>query len=291
MTGTQPGEVVAAHCRHYLVDCGAAGLLSCVPRGKKSDCACGDRVRVRGTGPQQGVIEDLEPRKSEFFRAAGHRTKLIAANATQVAIIVAAEPSFSEELVARVLVACEIQGLKGCVVLNKSDLAAPFAAARERLRPFEQAGYEVVELAARRDVAPLQRLLRGQVTVLTGQSGMGKTTMLNSLIPAANAATQEISHFLDSGRHTTTAARLYRIDATTAVIDCPGLQEFGLAHLGFGDIAWGFPEFRPLLGACRFRDCRHDSDPDCAIRAASADGRIHPRRYELFRRIAAAVRA
>ena len=291
MTGTASGEIIAAHGRHYLADCGPAGFVLCVPRGKKSLHACGDRVTVRMTAPGNGVIDQTEPRRSEFFRSATHRTRLIAANATQVALVVAAEPSFSDEFVARALIASEIQGLKSLIVLNKSDIAGAFAAARERLLPFAQAGYRLVELSARQDVEPLRQQLRGEVTVLTGQSGMGKTTMINSLVPDTDAATREISRFLDSGRHTTTAARLYRLDAATALIDCPGLQEFGLAHLAFGDIEWGFPEFRPLIGQCRFRDCRHQAEPDCAIRAAVAEERIHPRRYELFRRIAAGAMA
>jgi len=268
-----------------LVDCGEAGLLVSSPRGKRSIYACGDRVSVSVTGPGQGVIESAMPRKTEFFRASAHRTKLIAANATQLAVVAAAEPSFSDEFIARVLVAGEHQGLKGLIVLNKSDLAEPFALARVRLRPFEQAGYRVIELAARYDVEPLRPHLRGAVTILAGQSGMGKTTLINSLLPGTNSATREISRFLDSGRHTTAHARLYRIDDESALIDCPGLQEFGLAHLGFRDIEWNFPELRPLIGTCRFQDCRHDSEPGCAVRAACTQGKIHPRRFELFRRI------
>ena len=285
------GEIIAAYGRLYLVDCGAAGLLASAPRGKKSIYACGDRVGVRATGPGQGVIESAMPRKTEFFRASAHRTKLIAANATQVAVVAAAEPSFSDEFIARVLIAGEHQGLNGLIVLNKSDLAEPFALAQARMRPFEQAGYLVIELAARYDVAPLRPRLRGAVTILVGQSGMGKTTLINSLLPGTDSATREISRFLDSGRHTTAHARLYRIDDDTALIDCPGLQEFGLAHLGYRDVEWNFPEFRSLIGTCRFQDCRHDSEPGCAMREACAQGKIHPRRFELFRRIVAETTA
>ncbi|MBI4293258.1 MAG: ribosome small subunit-dependent GTPase A [Betaproteobacteria bacterium] len=285
------GEIIAAHGRHYLVDCGEAGLIVSAPRGKKSIYACGDRVSIRATGAGQGVIESAMPRKTEFFRASAHRTKLIAANATQVAVVAAAEPSFSDEFIARALIAGEHQGMNCLIVLNKSDLTESFALARARLRPFEQAGYRVIELAARCDVGPLRPQLRAAVTILVGQSGMGKTTLINSLLPGTGSATQEISRFLDSGRHTTAHARLYRIDDETALIDCPGLQEFGLAHLGYRDIEWNFPEFRSLIGTCRFQDCRHDSEPGCAMRAACAQGKIHPRRFELFRRIVAEIRA
>jgi ribosome biogenesis GTPase len=283
------GEVVAAYGRQYLVECASGGLLACVPRGKKSLLACGDRVSVAPTGPGQGVIDEAAPRTTDFFRSAAHRTKLIAANATQVAVICATDPSFSDELVTRVLVAAEHQGLKALIILNKSDLIDRLEGARERLVPFEQAGYPVIVMSARQDTTPLAQALEGEVTVLVGQSGMGKSTLLNALVPEANRATREISTFLASGRHTTSHARLYRT-VGSAIIDCPGLQEFGLAHLAWNDIEAGFPEFRPHLGMCRFQDCRHRSEPGCALHAAAANGRIHARRMELFHRIVTAER-
>jgi len=281
------GEVVAAYGRQYLIECASGALLLCVPRGKKSLLACGDRVSVAPTGPGQGVIDDAAPRATEFFRSAAYRTKLIAANATQVAVICATDPSFSDELVTRVLVAAQHQGLKALIVLNKSDLSSKLEEAHARLVPFEQAGYPVIVMSAIEDLGPLARALRGEVTILVGQSGMGKSTLLNALVPEANRATREISAFLASGRHTTSHARLYRTE-DAAIIDCPGLQEFGLAHLAWNDIEAAFPEFRPHLGLCRFQNCRHRSEPGCALHAACAEGRIHPRRMELFHRIVAA---
>lgn len=280
------GEVVAAYGRHYLVDSVSDGLVLCVPRGKKSTLACGDRVSVALTSPGRGVIDTVAARTTELFRSSAHRTKLIAANVTQLAVICATDPSFSDELVARALVAGEHQDLKTLIILNKADLQACLEPARDRLVPFDRAGYCVIVMSAKRDASALEGRLKGENTVFVGQSGMGKSTLLNALVPEANRATREISTFLASGRHTTSHARLYRT-ADSAIIDCPGLQEFGLAHLSRNDIEAAFPEFRPYLGRCRFQDCRHRSEPGCALHSACADGQIHPRRIELFHKIAA----
>jgi ribosome biogenesis GTPase / thiamine phosphate phosphatase len=286
------GIVVAVHGRHYAVEIavepGADALVRCVPRGKKSDLACGDRVWIARTGRDTGVVEGIEPRASLFLRAAPHRQKLIAANATQVAIVVAGEPSFSEELVCRILVAAESQAIKALVVLNKADLESATRAAEARLRQFSDAGYRVLAISAKSDVAPLLAQLAGETTVLIGQSGMGKSTIVNALVPGARAHTQEISKFLDAGRHTTSATRLFRLPGGGAIIDSPGLQEFGLAQLTRLQIEHGFPELRDQAAQCRFSDCRHQGEPGCAVRVAMDGGRVASRRLELLHRILAA---
>ncbi len=286
--GQGTGIVVAAHGRHYVVEAGDAALVRCVPRGKKSVLACGDRVQFASAGRDSGVVEDYAPRTSLFLRAAPHRQKLIAANATQVAVVVAGEPSFSDELVCRILISAEHQELKALVVLNKADLESATQAAQERLRQFAKAGYPVIAISARSDVGPLADRLTDETTVLIGQSGMGKSTIVNALVPGAGARTQEISTFLDSGRHTTSATRLFRLPGGGAIIDSPGLQEFGLAHLAAAQIEQGFPELRALAGQCHFSDCRHDTEPRCAARAAVDAGRIESRRLALLHRILAA---
>lgn len=279
------GQVVAAFGRQFLVETHDQRVMQCILKGRRTTVACGDRVMVEQTGETEGVIEATDPRSSLFMRAAEHRQKVIAANISQVAIIVAAAPSFSDELICRALIAAEDQGLKALIALNKNDMIEETTAARERLAPFKQAGYRVLEMSAKRNVAVLVEALQGESTVLLGESGMGKSTIVNTIVPDADAATREISSFLDSGRHTTTHARLYRLGPETSLIDCPGLQEFGLAHLDERAIQYGFAEFRPYLGHCRFRDCRHANEPDCAIHAAVDNGKIYSRRLELYRRI------
>lgn len=276
------GTIIAAFGRHYEVAGDDGSTWQATPKGKRSIYACGDRIALEPAGSGQARIADHLPRSSLLYRSDAYRQKLIAANATQVVLVVATEPGFSDELLSRALVAIEHDRIRAVIVLNKCDLTDRIAAARAQLAPYAALGYPVLELSATQDAAPLLPYLHGHLSVLVGQSGMGKSTLVNALIPGAAAATREISTALDSGKHTTTYARLYRLDAATTVIDSPGLQEFGLAHLTLGDIENAFVEFRPYMGRCRFRDCRHEAEPDCAIKQAAAAGRIHPRRYEHF---------
>lgn len=276
---------MAAHGRHYVVESDGGTRLTCFPRAKRSEYACGDSVGIELTASDQGRIVELGERRTLLYRSDAFRQKLIAANATLVVAVVATDPPFSDELLARTLMAAEAGGLGTLIVLNKVDLADRLDAAREQLQPYRALGHEVIELAAKRDASPLAAALAGQTAVLVGQSGMGKSTLINALVPGARAATAEISQALASGRHTTTHTTLYPVDTHSAIIDSPGLQTFGLAHLQRHELEAAFREFRPYTGACRFRDCNHRSEPDCAIRAALAEGRVQARRLELFWRL------
>jgi ribosome biogenesis GTPase len=279
------GRVIAAHGRQYIVELPDGVILPCFTRGKKSDVACGDRVEIQQTSADQGVIESILPRTSLLYRSNDIRQKLIAANVDQVVIVVATEPAFSDDLITRALLAIESEEIAAVIVLNKCDLADKLPAVRQRLSLFTSLGYPVVELSALEHAEDLRPTLHGYTSVLVGQSGMGKSTLVNALLPEAHAATREISAALDSGKHTTTHATLYHLDAESQLIDSPGLQEFGLGHLDRQEIEQAFREFRPFLGQCRFRDCHHDKEPDCALLAAVASGKIDARRFAIYHRI------
>lgn len=280
--------IIAAHGRHYLAHTDSL-LLQCVTRGKKSDVAVGDIVHIKQTSPNQGVIEAIAERKTLLYRSDQYKSKLLAANVTQLFIVVATEPSFSDDLVSRALVAAEAAGVKAHIVLNKTDLAEPLAQTRERIALYAKLGYPVHEVSARvapdATLATLQPLLQNQSSILIGQSGMGKSSLINLLVPNADAAIREISEALDTGKHTTTYTRLYTVAPGTSVIDSPGFQEFGLYHLTEGMLERAFREFAPHLGTCRFYNCHHLNEPGCGILQAVEEGKIAAIRHALYRQL------
>ncbi len=284
-------RVVAAHGRHYVVVTDSGERLVCFTRGKKSEAACGDRVEIEATGSGQGVLVAIAPRRNLLSRSNGFRTKLLAANVDRIAIVVATAPPFSEELLGRTLLAAESIDVPAHILLNKIDLTERLDDARTTLALYAGLGYPVDEISIKRDVAGTTAKIAAQfddrTTLLVGQSGMGKSSLLNLLVPDAQAATREISEALQTGKHTTTDARLYALPghdgaAEGSLIDTPGFQEFGLAHLTPGTVERGFRDLRPFLGQCRFANCAHLHEPGCAVVAARDRGDIAPRRYDLF---------
>ena len=282
---TLQGLITAAYGRSFRVECGDGGTRECVTRGKRNDYACGDEVSITAQGSDQGVITACAPRRSLLYRSDQWKQKLIAANVTQAVIVVAPLPSFDLEVVDCCLAALVAAGIKPLIVLNKSDLPES-AKSLTALTPYTALGVQLLQLSARDSVSALTPRLTGERSVLVGESGMGKSTILNSLLPQAEAHTQEVSASLGTGKHTTTHAKLYHLDERSELIDTPGVQAFGVHHLGVEELAAAFIEFRPLIGQCRFRDCRHLNEPGCAIAEAQAAGQITPRRLAVYRRLA-----
>jgi len=280
---TVEGLVVATYRRHYAVTLADGETVECVQKGRSLQIACGDRVGIaRMAGG--GAIESVAPRTSLLYRSDAFREKLIAANVTQIVGVVAPGLGLDEELINRWMIAAESQGCRFVLAANKSDLPQ-YAELLQRLAPFAALGYAIVELSALSDAAPINTWLAGNHSVLVGQSGMGKSTIVNSLIPSAAIRVSEVSAALSTGRHTTTATTLYPLPVLgmdTWIVDSPGMKAFGLAHLDPGAIAEAFVELRPLLGHCRFRDCHHDAEPGCAIQAAVSDGRVARHRIALL---------
>jgi ribosome biogenesis GTPase / thiamine phosphate phosphatase len=280
------GLVVAGHGRHYVVESPEGQRIICHPRGKKSDCVVGDRVRWQASG-DEGVIEHVEPRRNLLFRQDEWKTKSFAANLGQLLVLVAAEPVFSESQLARALIAAEDAGIPARILLNKADLPV-IDAARERLRPYAAMGVEVLEVAlkARKQEASalLGPLLDGQVTLVLGPSGTGKSTLINLLAPDARAQVGEISQALNSGRHTTTHTQWYWLDAQrgTALIDSPGFQEFGLRQIDAQRLSSLMPDLREHAGTCKFYNCSHQHEPGCGVRAALERGEVSESRYRIY---------
>ncbi|VVD96144.1 ribosome small subunit-dependent GTPase A [Pandoraea soli] len=279
------GRVTAAHGRHYVVEADDGETVLCFPRGKKSEIAVGDEVAWARTG-DQGVIEEILPRRNLLYRSDQFKSKLFAANIDQLVIMLGTEPYFSEDLLGRALVASEANALRPLIVLNKTDVADALPAARERLAPYRALGYDVLELSVRADPEGAKALLlprlAHQASLLLGQSGMGKSSLVNLLVPDADAATREISTVLNSGKHTTTFTRIFHLPEGGLLIDSPGFQEFGLHHLKEGALERAFPEFRARLTGCRFYNCHHLKEPGCAILAAVSDGSISQQRHMLY---------
>ena len=280
---TEPALVVAAYRRHFDVTLDDGERLSCVLKGRSTQIACGDRVEIARVAGG-GSIESVFPRLSSLYRSDAHQGKLIAANVTQIIGVVAPDLTLNEELINRWMIAAEAEGCRFVLAANKIDLPS-FSTLRARLTAYAALGYPIVELAALRDVAPIVPWLARHNTVLVGQSGMGKSTLVNTLCPLAQVRTQDVSTALSAGRHTTTSTTLYRVPELGVdawVVDSPGIKSFGLAHLAPERIAESFVELRPLLGRCRFRNCRHDAEPGCVVQSAIAAGAVAPFRVALL---------
>lgn len=295
VAGTQAGLVVAGFGRHVLVETESGQRLICHPRGKKSQVVVGDRIRWLPS-QDEGTIEKIEARSNLFYRQDEMRTKSFAANLDQILILIAAEPEFSESQLTRALIAAEAERITPIIALNKSDLVEPFGRAWAKLAPYRVMGYPMLALAIKpkADNAPadeaqtavLHALLRGKKTLVLGPSGAGKSSLTNLLVPQAKVLTAEISQALNSGKHTTTSTTLYWVDEarSTALIDSPGFQEFGLNHIEAMQLANNMPDFKKHAQHCKFYNCTHLHEPGCGVIAEvkSSTSSISASRYRLY---------
>ena len=283
------GLVVGAHGRHFVVETAERQRVLCHRRGKKVDCVVGDRVQWCVTG-DGGVIEAVSPRRSLLWRQDRWRSKSFAANIDRLLVIVAASPPMAESLLARALIAAAHAGIETQVLLNKADLPEA-AATRERLQPYRRMGVTVLEASLKHDAvaarALLAPLLTSQVTLLLGASGVGKSTLINMIVPDAAAQVGDISRALNAGRHTTTTTSWYWLDdhRDAAVLDSPGFQDFGLQQIEAADLAQWLPDIAAHAAHCRFANCTHRSEPDCAVRAAAERGEVAASRLRLYEQL------
>lgn len=299
-TNRLTGAVLRAQSGFFWVKT-EQGILECRLRGrlKKERQATdlvviGDQVEVTPVGNGQGAIEAVLPRRSRLARrAAGprgaYKEDVIVANVDQVLLVFAcAKPEFTPRMLDRYLVICEHSELPVIIVATKIDLVGREAAAA-MFKPYEPIGYPVVytSIISGEGIAELRERLIGKISVVTGKSGVGKSSLLNAIQPGLNLRTSEVSERLTKGRHTTTVAEL--IPLTTPgggyVADTPGIREIGLWNLPAEDLAWCFREFRPFLGNCYFAGCTHLHEPHCAVREAVERGEISAARYDSYARL------
>ena len=281
------GRVTAAHGRHYFVTTPAGERIEAHRRGKKGDVVVGDIVRISEAVSGVAAIESIEPRKSLLYRSDEWRIKSLAANVDQVAIVFASRPTFNPWFIWKALLAAHEAGIPALVIRNKCDLGEDAEAADAEVERLKGLGVPTMRISTlekpEEALAALLPQFEGKTTLLVGQSGMGKSTILNLLVPHAKAATREFSVALNLGKQTTTAARWYEADEWQgAVVDTPGFQEFGLAHLSLSDILRAMPDIASHATDCRFFNCRHLHEPGCSVKAALEAGEIDPERYDFY---------
>lgn len=293
----RPATVLAQYGRSadLLADDGTS--LRCQLRANLETPVAGDRVIFRGSDDADdtgGVVIAAQPRRSALMRPDKFgKLRCMAANIDRVIIVIAPVPEPHGNLIDRYLVASEQLGAEAILFLNKVDLLqepAQQEALETLLAPYEPLGYRVLRGSASAGVpASLLEELQGHTSILAGQSGVGKSTLLNALLPEALQRVGGLSEDRGKGKHTTTTSRLFPLPAGGALIDSPGIREFGLWHLSREEVENGYPELRALAGKCRFRDCRHEDEPGCALAGAVESGQVHPARLASFRHIVASL--
>lgn len=290
----QAGKVIGRFGKHADVEDLQGKIHRCHMRRTIGSVVCGDNVLFRPgkdlTLNVAGVIEAVEDRKTVLTRPDYYDgVKPVAANIDQIIIVSSVIPSLSLNLIDRYLVASEDVGITPVILLNKVELLSDdeFKDVEEQLNIYRKIGYQIVYTSCMTltGLDELSRCLKDKTSVFVGQSGVGKSSLINALLPDANEAIGEISDNSGLGQHTTTAAKLLRFELGGELIDSPGVREFALWHIPIDRLTYGFKEFRDYLGGCKFRDCKHGNDPGCIIRKAVEDGEISAQRLDNYHKI------
>ena len=294
----QHGTVISRFGQHADVEDEQGNIFRCNLRRSIQSLVCGDKVLWRqGKATEHsisGVIEAVHPRDSVLSRPDVYDgVKPIAANISQILIVSSVLPAFNADIIDRYLVAAEQTNIRPVIILNKIDLLTEQTRQQieQQLAIYREIGYQILFVSnkSQEGIEQLKKQLQDNVSIFVGQSGVGKSTLTNSLMPKLQVETKEVSENSGLGQHTTTVARLYHFNDGGDLIDSPGIREFGLWHLTAEQVYHGFIEFSDYLGGCKFRDCKHQSDPGCALVAAAKDNNIHPERLASFQRILASL--
>lgn len=288
------GRVIGRFGKHADVEDQSGTITRCHIRRTVDSVVCGDNVMFskedNDDSAVTGVIEIVKDRHSLLSRPDFYDgIKPIAANIDQIIIVSSVLPVLSLNIIDRYLVACEDTGIQPVIVLNKVELMSDEERKETQtaLKLYEKLGYRVMFTSCKsgEGIEALSQLLGDKISVFVGQSGVGKSSLINQILPGADELVGEISDNSGLGQHTTTAAKLLHIPTGGDLIDSPGVREFALWHLPHERVTWGFIEFRDFLGGCKFRDCKHLNDPGCLLRQAVEDGQIDAQRFDSYHRI------
>ena len=287
---TLQGLVIVNYGKNQLVEAADGDIHRCVARRGLPQIVCGDKVEWQPTGEKTGVIDTLLPRRTTLLRADGNKGhRALATNIDQVIIEAALEPALDYYLIDKYIVAAELANITPLVVINKSDLIRPEDRERiDRLRAeYSDIGYTVrlTSVLENTGIEEFIDHLTDKTSILVGQSGVGKSSLIKRLLPARDIEVGKLSAASGLGKHTTTSTTLYHLPRGGKLIDSPGVRDFHLGKVDGSDLAHGFREFQAYLGLCRFNDCRHLSEPHCAVIAAVAAGNVLERRLESYRRL------
>lgn len=277
---------------HYgqasLVESDTGEIIRCSTRKSLPRTVCGDRVLWTSSNPREGIITKVLERDSTLVRPdQNNRARPVAANMDQIVVVIASKPSFEYGMLDRYLAAAELIGVTPAIVINKSDLLDDESRERleQRLSLYRDIGYTLLFTSTRTTdgMKDLYAALKAHTSILVGQSGVGKSSLVQALLPDLDIRVGNLSQVTGLGRHTTTVATLYHLPDGGDLIDSPGVRDFTLCNVGPEELAHGFREFEPYLGQCRFHNCRHVTEPGCTVADAARSGDIHPQRLENYR--------